>query len=143
MSRDKTSGESVDLKQYVDEDFDRARADVEAVKTLLQLVVQALVDQPQAVRIEAISGSQAVIFEVKVDREDVRRVIGRKGRTADALREIMLNLGSKVGRRFLLEILEPEGRVEEVPASAAGAKVGATEVIGRPRIRLDLGRGGK
>ena len=126
------------LKDYLDNEYERLQADLNAAKTLLQLLIQALVDLPQAVSIRTVSGSQSVIFEVSVAREDVRRVIGRKGRTADAVREIMLNLGAKAGLRFLLEILEPENRIEEIPASAADANVGTTEVIGRPRIRIDL-----
>lgn len=74
---------------------------------LLNLLIRALVDAPDAVRVDVVEGGQSVIYEVVVDREDVRRVIGRGGRTAGALREIMLNLGSKAGRRYVLEIVEP------------------------------------
>ena len=81
---------------------------VTETKTLLDLMIRALVDKPEDVEVTNIQGGQSVIFEVKVDKEDVRRIIGRRGRTADALREIMLNLGSKNGRRFVLEIVEPE-----------------------------------
>ena len=83
---------------------------------VLLVMVRALVDHPDEVSVDAVSGAQAVIFEVSVDPEDVRRVIGRKGRTADALRELMTNLGSKAGRRFLVEIVEPKNRAQ--PGSA-------------------------
>lgn len=75
---------------------------------LLNLLIRALVDQPESVHVDSVEGGQSVIYEVKVDREDVRRVIGRRGRTAGALRELMLNLGSKNGRRYVLEIVEPD-----------------------------------
>ncbi len=81
---------------------------VQETASLMELMVRALVDSPEAVRVYVVSGTQAVIFEVAVDPIDVRRVIGRRGRTADALREILTNLGSKAGRRFMLEIVEPE-----------------------------------
>ena len=77
---------------------------------LLNLLIRSLVDFPDDVSVQTLEGSQSTIFEVKVNREDVRRVIGRKGRTADAVREILINLGSKAGRRFLLEIVEPSPR---------------------------------
>ncbi len=80
---------------------------VQETASLMELMVKALVDSPEAVRVQVVSGTQAVIFEVAVDPVDVRRVIGRRGRTADALRELLTNLGSKVGRRYMLEIVEP------------------------------------
>ena len=83
---------------------------------LLSGLVQALVDRPEGVLITAIRAEQTTILEVKVEPDDVRRIIGRKGRTADALREILLNLGGKEGRRYLMEIIEPRGRVT-VPVS--------------------------
>ena len=87
---------------------------VQEAATLLHLMIRGLVDNPEEVKVDLVEGGQSVIFEVRVDREDVRRVIGRKGRTADALREIMTNLGGKAGRRYLLEIVEPMERFSVV-----------------------------
>ena len=84
---------------------------VEETTALLNLLIRALVDFPNEVDIQTLEDSQSTIFEVAVHAEDVRRVIGRRGRTADAVREIMINLGSKVGRRYILEIVEPKGRM--------------------------------
>lgn len=90
---------------------DSTRQDViRDVSTLLNMLIRALVDFPNDVLVRPVAGSQAVIFEVGVHAEDVRRVIGRKGRTADALREILINLGSKSRSRFLLEVIEPVER---------------------------------
>ena len=80
------------------------------VVALVEQLIRALVDFPDQVRVSTVSGRQAVILEVAVHPEDVRRIIGKKGRTAEALREILVNLGSKEGRRYLMEIVEPEGR---------------------------------
>ena len=88
---------------------DERSQDIEDTRKLLILLIRALVDHPAEVKVQAICGSQSVIYEIRVDPDDVRRVIGRKGRTADAVRELLTNLGSKAGGRFLLEILEPEG----------------------------------
>ena len=84
--------------------------DIRECRRLLEDMIRALVDKPEEVSIDLVTGRQAVIYEVSVGAEDIRRVIGRKGRTADALRELMTNLGSKAGRRFLLEIVEPQNR---------------------------------
>lgn len=83
---------------------------VHQVRTLFENLIGALVDEPDEVNIRVVQGVQAVIYEVEVHPDDVRRIIGRKGRTADACRELLTNLGSKAGLRFLLEIVEPQER---------------------------------
>ena len=45
-------------------------------------------------------------------------MIGRKGRTADALRELLTNWGGKAGRKLLLEVMEPTRRQDEIPGDA-------------------------
>ena len=77
---------------------------------ILTELIKGLVDHPDRVDIQSLDGSQSTVFEVKVAPIDVRRIIGRRGRTADAIREILLNLGSKAGRRYLLQIVEPQER---------------------------------
>lgn len=100
--------------------------------TLLNLMIRALVDRPEAVRVDVVEGGQSVIYEVTVEQEDVRRVIGRRGRTAGALRELMLNLGSKAGRRYVLEIVEPERALghapTHTPSNVTVIRRGAAEV---------------
>ena len=78
---------------------------------ILKTMIGGLVDVPAGVGVESVCSTQSVIFEVTVDADDVRRVIGRKGRTANAVREILTNLGAKAGLRFHLEIVEPAGRL--------------------------------
>lgn len=82
---------------------------VQRTSTLLHDLIRELVDQPELVRVDTLEGGQAVIYEVTVDPLDVRRVIGRRGRTATAIRELMLNLGRKSGRRYVFEVIEPQG----------------------------------
>ena len=93
---------------------ERRESQVQEVQTLLELATRALVDFPDEVRVQVVAGDRLVIFEVRVAPIDVKRLIGRKGRTADALRELLLGLGGKVRARFLLEIIEPTHRVEEI-----------------------------
>ena len=80
---------------------------IREVATLLVLLVRALVDFPHEVAVRPVAGAQAVIFEVGVHPEDVRRIIGKRGRTADAIRELMTSLGGKAEGRYLLEVVEP------------------------------------
>lgn len=93
---------------------------------LLHQLTTALVDFSDEVRVSTVCGEQSVIFEVRVAPIDVKRIIGRRGRTADAIRELLLSLAGKANARYLLEIVEPTHRVEEIriprrpPAPASG-----------------------
>jgi len=80
---------------------------VQAESLLLLRMVQALVDEPEAVVVTPLAGTQSAVFEVEVARDDVRRVLGRRGATADALRELTLSMGARANRRYILQILEP------------------------------------
>lgn len=75
--------------------------------SLLTQIVRELVDEPTAVEVTAVEGVQCVVFEIKVGKPDVKRIIGRQGRTANAVREIMTNIGAKQKRRFRVEVVEP------------------------------------
>lgn len=113
-------------------------------QTLTQLLthlVQSLVDAPDHVHVQALEGTQSTVFEVSVAPEDIRRVIGRKGRTADALRELLLNWGGKTGRKLLLEVLEPSHRHDELPGTAGlGLPVKVERVIG-PHLDIHVRHG--
>lgn len=90
-----------------------------AILDWLEQTVSAIVDFPGCVRVQAVEGTHTTIFEVKVDPDDVRKVIGRKGRTAAAIRELLTNLGARIKVKCHLEILEPNGRKEEIPTLGA------------------------
>lgn len=76
------------------------------VKAMLETVVKAFVDEPEAVEVLEVSKAQTTVFELKVAPADLGKVIGRQGRTARALRAIVAVAGEKLRRRFLLQILD-------------------------------------
>lgn len=78
---------------------------------LLNTMVSALVDHPEAVRIDSVEGGSSVIFEVRVERDDLKRLIGRHGRTADALRTILTNVAGRNLKNYHLELVEPRREV--------------------------------
>jgi hypothetical protein len=80
--------------------------DLSDVGTLVKLIVSALVDYPEEVEVEEVVGTNATMLEVRIDRRDMGKLIGRRGRTANALRELLVDFGGRAGRRYLLEILE-------------------------------------
>ena len=76
------------------------------MKELVELIAQALVDQPEKVVVSQIEGEQTTVLELKVAPEDLGKVIGKQGRTARAIRLILGAAGMKLKRRFNLEIIE-------------------------------------
>jgi predicted RNA-binding protein YlqC (UPF0109 family) len=76
------------------------------VKQLVEDIAKALVDSPEEVVVSSKDGEQSSILELKVAENDLGKVIGKQGRTARSIRTILGAAGSKVNRRFTLEILE-------------------------------------
>ncbi len=77
-----------------------------AMKDLLEEIARALVDHPEDVQVTEVEGEQTTVLELRVNNQDLGKVIGRQGRTARAIRTLLAAAGMKVGKRFVLEILE-------------------------------------
>lgn len=75
------------------------------MKDLLEEIVKALVDHPEDVKVQAVEGEQAVVYEVKVSANDIGKVIGKQGRTANALRTLVRAAASKSGKNAMVNIL--------------------------------------
>jgi predicted RNA-binding protein YlqC (UPF0109 family) len=76
------------------------------VKELVELIAKSLVDNPEKVQVSQLDGAQSSIIELKVAPEDVGKVIGRQGRTAQAIRVILGAAGMKLKKRYTLELVE-------------------------------------
>ncbi len=76
------------------------------VKALIEDIAKALVDTPDSVAVNEIAGEHATVFELRVAESDLGKVIGKQGRTARSLRTLLTAVGTKMNRRFTLEILE-------------------------------------
>ncbi len=76
------------------------------MKDLLIKIAQALVDNPEQVEVNEIEGSQTVVLELKVDKSDMGKVIGKQGRTAHAIRTVLNAASGKTRKRYVLEIME-------------------------------------
>jgi predicted RNA-binding protein YlqC (UPF0109 family) len=76
------------------------------MKDLLIQIAQALVDNPEQVQVNEIEGSQTVVLELRVDKSDMGRVIGKQGRTANAIRDLLNAASGKTEKRYVLEIVE-------------------------------------
>lgn len=73
---------------------------------LLESLVKALVDKPEAVSVNEIKGERSSVFEVRVAPEDLGKVIGKQGRMARAIRSFTSAAGMKLKRRCSAEIIE-------------------------------------
>jgi uncharacterized protein len=76
------------------------------VRELVEFLVRALVEDPDAVRVEEFEENGDVVLEVTVAEGDLGRVIGRGGRIANALRTVARAAATKEERRAIVEILE-------------------------------------
>lgn len=78
------------------------------MKEFVTYVVQNLVDQPNQVKVEVIEGQHTQIIEVKVAKPDTGKVIGKQGKTIQAIRALVMAVASRAGIRVSLEVLEAD-----------------------------------
>ncbi len=78
------------------------------MKELIMTIAQSLVDQSEKVGISAVEGNQCTVFELKVDKSEIGKIIGRQGRTAQAMRTILNAAAAKTKKRMILEIQEKQ-----------------------------------
>jgi predicted RNA-binding protein YlqC (UPF0109 family) len=76
------------------------------MKDLITAILKALVDQPEEVSVNEIGGSHTIVLEVRVAKTDMGKAIGKRGRTAQAIRTILSAASGKAGKRYMLEIVE-------------------------------------
>lgn len=76
------------------------------LKNLIEYLAKALVDMPENVEVNEIVGEQTTVIELKVDKSDLGKVIGKQGRTARSLRTILNAASTKLKKRSVLEIIE-------------------------------------
>ena len=82
---------------------DRGEPDL---KSWAEAIARDLVDRPERVEVRLVREEDADVLEVAVDPDEMGRVIGRQGRTAQALRSLLSAASSKHGRTYDLEIVD-------------------------------------
>ena len=73
----------------------------------LEHLVKGIVDNPDDVVVDLVNGRRGKTLEVRVHPDDLGKVIGRGGRTAKALRQVMSGVG---GRGLLVDVVDTDGR---------------------------------
>jgi hypothetical protein len=76
------------------------------MKELIERMAKALVDSPEEVVVKEIQGHNLIVIELRVAKHDIGKVIGKHGRTAEAIRTILTAASAKIEKRCVLELLE-------------------------------------
>lgn len=80
----------------------------EELEVLVHTIITSLVDKPNEVKVTTAHGQHSSVLEVHVAKEDIGKVIGRKGSTAHAIRLILNNAAGKQKTNAVLQIIEPD-----------------------------------
>ncbi|MCS7170681.1 MAG: KH domain-containing protein [Aquificaceae bacterium] len=76
------------------------------LREIVEITAKSLVDNPEKVNVQEIEGEKTIVIELRVDKADLGKVIGKGGRIARSLRTILASMGRKMNKRVVLEILE-------------------------------------
>ena len=76
------------------------------MKDLIIRIAQALVDQPERVQVTEIESARTVILELKVAKSDIGKIIGKRGKTANAIRTLLNAVSGKTRKRYMLDIID-------------------------------------
>jgi predicted RNA-binding protein YlqC (UPF0109 family) len=76
------------------------------LKDLIQTIAMELVDHPDQVVVTEIAGENNSLIELRVAKEDIGKVIGKEGRTAQSMRTLLTAVSTKIGKRAHLDIVD-------------------------------------
>lgn len=77
------------------------------MKEFIEYIAKQLVDNPEGVVVEEkVDEEKKILFSLKVGQNDIGKVIGKKGKTAQAMRVLLTAVAAKHGKRAVLEILD-------------------------------------
>jgi predicted RNA-binding protein YlqC (UPF0109 family) len=76
------------------------------LKELIESIVLELVDHPEKVSVNEVTTEHNSVIELRVAKDDIGKVIGKEGRTAQSMRTILTAAAQKLGRRAHLDIID-------------------------------------
>ena len=76
------------------------------MKELIKRIAQAIVDDPEQVSVKEVEGDRTIVLELKVSKRDIGKIIGKRGRNADAIRTLLSAATAKSKKRVVLQLLE-------------------------------------
>ena len=78
------------------------------LQKIVETLIKRLVSEPDQVKIKESQGEHTLVFEASVAKQDMGKVIGRKGKTIEALRTIVGACGVKQNKRCIFQLIEEE-----------------------------------
>lgn len=82
------------------------KADDVTIGEMVERIAQKLVNHPDDVKVSMVDGDYTAVIELRVNKEDVGQIIGKKGCIAQSIRTLLMAMSGKEGRRYILEILD-------------------------------------
>lgn len=76
------------------------------MKDLVEFIIKKLVKKPEEVSVSSIESEEQIVLQLKVEKEDMGRIIGKNGKTIKAIRTIVNIASAKLGKKVNLEVLE-------------------------------------
>ncbi len=76
------------------------------MENLLIKIVEALVDNPEQIQVNKIEGAHTIVLELRVVKSDMGKVIGKQGRTVNAIRTLLNAASGKTRKRYVFELVE-------------------------------------
>ncbi len=76
------------------------------MKELIERIARELVDQPEEVSVTEIEGGRTVVFELRVAKSDIGKIIGKRGQNVNAIRTILNAVSGKSRKQVVLELIE-------------------------------------
>jgi len=73
---------------------------------MVLVIAKCLVDLPDEVSVDEVNGENTTVINLKVAKTDIGKIIGKAGKTATAIRTILLGAATKLKRRTVMEIVE-------------------------------------
>ncbi len=100
----------------------------------VEYIVKTLVNNPDKVQIDRTIDEKGVLLSLEVDPEDVGRIIGRRGATAQSIRTLLRALGTKNDARYNLKIVnnddyEPATKADDAPVENATGETETEETV--------------
>jgi predicted RNA-binding protein YlqC (UPF0109 family) len=76
------------------------------MKDFVKKIAQALVDNPEQVKVTVVEGKSISVIELEVAKDDIGKIIGKRGNTANAIRTLLNAISGKERKRVTLEIID-------------------------------------
>ncbi len=76
------------------------------MKEIIETIILNLVENREAVQINEVQGEKSIVFEVKVAAEDMGKVIGKQGKLAKSIRNVVKAVAGKEQKRVTVEFID-------------------------------------